>query len=165
MARKEEVDNGKRDRQEEARWHSQNAVRRGTPISLSEDNGFRQSLGTTDWREAQAREKKLIGAAEQGQLSASSGSFARLLFQDAAMKYLDGRLPELAESSQQKERQLLVKLKEYFRGEEASRHLGGGCARLSAMADSDRSWPLNHQHGSWGRSPAAQAGEALERNC
>jgi hypothetical protein len=77
---------------------------------------FRQSLGTTDWREAQAREKKLIGAAEQGQLSASSGSFARLLFQDAAMKYLDGRLPELAESSQQKERQLLVKLKEYIRG-------------------------------------------------
>jgi hypothetical protein len=126
---------------------------------------FRQSLGTTDWREAQAREKKLIGAAEQGQFSASSGSFARLLFQDTAMKYLDGRLPELAESSQEKERQLLVKLKEYFRGEEASRHLGGGCARLSAMADSDRSWPLNHQHGSWGRSPAAQAGEALERNC
>ena len=32
------------------------------------------------------------------------------------MNYLDGRLLELAESSQQKERQLLVKLKEYFRG-------------------------------------------------
>jgi integrase len=77
---------------------------------------FRQSLGTTDWREAQAKEKKLIGAAEQGTLSASSGAFARLLFDDAAAKYLDGRLPELAESSQQKERQLLVKSKEYFRG-------------------------------------------------
>jgi integrase len=77
---------------------------------------FRQSLGTTDWREAQAKEKKLIGAAEQGTLSASSGAFARLLFDDASAKYLNGRLPELAESSQQKERQLLVKSKEYFRG-------------------------------------------------
>ena len=39
-----------------------------------------------------------------------------LIFEDAAEKYLLGRLPELAESSQQKERQLLVKPKEYFRG-------------------------------------------------
>ena len=77
---------------------------------------FRQSLGTTDWREAQAKEKKLIAAAEQGKLSASSGAFARLIFEDAAAKYLDSRLPELAESSQQKERQLLVRCREYFRG-------------------------------------------------
>ncbi len=39
-----------------------------------------------------------------------------MLFEDAAAKYLDGRLPELAESSQQKERHLLVKPKERFRG-------------------------------------------------
>ena len=77
---------------------------------------FRQSLNTTDWREAQAKQKELIAAAEQGKLSASSGAFAKLLFEDAAQKYLAGRLPELAESSQQKERQMLVKVTEYFRG-------------------------------------------------
>jgi integrase len=77
---------------------------------------FRQSLATTDWREAQAKQKELIAAAEQGKLSASSGAFAKLLFEDAAEKYLAGRLPELAESSQIKERQMLVKVTEYFRG-------------------------------------------------
>ena len=77
---------------------------------------FRQSLETSDWREAQAKEKTLIAAAKQGKLSASSEDFARLFFEDAAAKYLDGRLPELAESSKQKERQLLVKPRERFRG-------------------------------------------------
>jgi hypothetical protein len=77
---------------------------------------FRQSLATTDWREAQAKQKELIAAAEQGKLSASSGAFAKLLFEDAAEKYLAARLPELAESSQVKERQMLVKVTEYFRG-------------------------------------------------
>jgi len=77
---------------------------------------FRQSLETSDWREAQAKEKTLIAAAKAGKLSASSEDFARLIFEDAAEKYLLGRLPELAESSQKKERQLLVKPKEYFRG-------------------------------------------------
>jgi integrase len=77
---------------------------------------FRQSLETSDWRMAQAKEKNLIAAAKAGKLTASSEDFARLIFEDAAEKYLLGRLPELAESSQQKERQLLVKPKEYFRG-------------------------------------------------
>src|SRR5271155_5268194 len=77
---------------------------------------FRQSLETSDWREAQAKEKSLISAAKQGKLSASSEDFARLLFGDAAVKYLDSRLPELSISSQQKERQLLVQPKQHFRG-------------------------------------------------
>src|SRR6202000_270681 len=54
--------------------------------------------------------------AKAGKLNASSEDFARLIFEDAAEKYMLGRLPELAESSQKKERQLLVKAKEYFRG-------------------------------------------------
>jgi integrase len=77
---------------------------------------FRQSLETSDWRQAQAKEKVLIAAAKAGKLSASSEDFARLTFEDAAEKYLLGRLPELAESSRKKERQLLVKPKEFFRG-------------------------------------------------
>ena len=44
---------------------------------------FRQSLERSDWREAQAQEKTLIAPAKQGKLSASSGDFARLLFEDA----------------------------------------------------------------------------------
>jgi len=73
-------------------------------------------LETTDWREAQAKEKALIAIAKQGKLSASSEDFARLLFDDAAAKYLSSRLHELSESSQQKERQLLVRAKQYFHG-------------------------------------------------
>jgi integrase len=88
-------------------WHTQFFV---------DGQRFRQSLETTDWREAQAKEKALISAAKQGKLSASSEDFARLIFEDAAAKYLASRLPELAESSRQKERQLMVKLKEFFRG-------------------------------------------------
>jgi integrase len=77
---------------------------------------FRQSLETSDWREAQAKEKVLISAASQGKLRASSEDFARLPFEDAVEKYLANRLPELAEQSQKKELQLLVKLKKHFRG-------------------------------------------------
>ena len=86
---------------------------------------FRQSLETTDWREAQAKEKALIAIAKQGKLSASSEDFARLLFDDAAAKYLSSRLPELSESSQQKERQLLVRAKQYFHGKKTQEHHGG----------------------------------------
>ena len=88
-------------------WHTQFFV---------DGQRFRQSLETTDWREAQRIEKDRIAEAKQGKLTTSSVDFARLLFEDAAKKYLASRLPELAESSQQKERQLLVKLKEHFLG-------------------------------------------------
>jgi integrase len=77
---------------------------------------FRQSLETTDWREAQAKEKTLIASAKQGKLSTTSEDFARLPFEEAAAKYLVSRLPELAESSQQKERQLLTKPTQRFKG-------------------------------------------------
>src|SRR6185295_12447781 len=47
-------------------------------------------------------------------LSATSQSFARLAFAEAAEKYLATRKLELAKSSLDKETQLLVKLKESF---------------------------------------------------
>lgn len=77
---------------------------------------FRQSLETSDWREAQAKEKTLIASAKQGKLSATSEDFARLPFEEAAAKYLVSRLPQLAESSQKKERQLLTKPTQHFKG-------------------------------------------------
>jgi hypothetical protein len=45
---------------------------------------YRQSLETTDWREAQKREKELIAQATQGRLSASHQDFTKLSFSEAA---------------------------------------------------------------------------------
>jgi integrase len=75
---------------------------------------FRQSLDTSDWREAQAREEQLITEATRGNLSASYKSFAKLAFTHAAESYFNGRKLELSESSQKKERQLLVKPSEFL---------------------------------------------------
>src|ERR1700722_9054593 len=75
---------------------------------------FRQSLGTGDWREAQAREKELIAQATQGKLDASHQGFGKLAFAQAAERYFAGRKLELSESSRKKERQLLVKPGEFF---------------------------------------------------
>ena len=77
---------------------------------------YRQSLGTKDWREAQAREKELIVQASEGKLAASSQRFSRLGFSDAADRYLDSRSLELSESSLKKERQLLVQPRRFFQG-------------------------------------------------
>jgi integrase len=75
---------------------------------------YRQSLETGDWREAQAKEKELITQATQGNLNASRQGFAKLAFAEAADSYFNGRKLELGESSQKKERQLLVKPREFF---------------------------------------------------
>jgi integrase len=74
----------------------------------------RQSLETSDWREAQAKEKELIAQATQGNVAASHQGFAKLPFAQAATSYFNGRKLELGESSQKKERQLLVKPREFF---------------------------------------------------
>jgi len=74
----------------------------------------RQSLETSDWREAQAKEKELIAQAAQGNFAASHQGFAKLPFSQAAASYFNGRKLELRESSQKKERQLLVKPREFF---------------------------------------------------
>jgi integrase len=75
---------------------------------------FRQSLETSDWREAQAKEKELIAQATQGNVAASHQGFAKLPFSQAAASYFNGRKLELSESSQKKEWQLLVKPREFF---------------------------------------------------
>ena len=78
---------------------------------------FRQSLGTTDWREAQAKEKELIGEAQAGKLHQTSTSLARQPFGDAADDYETARKLELAPASRAKEKQLLVQLRAYFKQE------------------------------------------------
>jgi integrase len=76
---------------------------------------FRQSLGTTDWREAQAKEKELIGQATEGKLTQTSTTLARQPLTQAADDYVTARKLELAEASQAKEKQLLVQLRAYFK--------------------------------------------------
>jgi integrase len=75
---------------------------------------FRQSLGTKDWREAQAKEKELIGQAMEGKLTQSCSALARQPFGQAADDYQGARKLELAPASQAKEKQLLVQLRAYF---------------------------------------------------
>ncbi|HZC25085.1 MAG TPA: hypothetical protein VE866_17245, partial [Candidatus Binatia bacterium] len=75
---------------------------------------FRQSLGTKDWREAQTKEKELIGQAMEGKITQASASLARQPFQQAADDYEKARKLELAVASQAKEKQLLVQLRAYF---------------------------------------------------
>jgi integrase len=66
---------------------------------------FRLSLETTDWREAQAKEKALISAAQAGKLAATKNAVARLSFSDAAAQFLADRLSHLAPRSVQTERE------------------------------------------------------------
>jgi hypothetical protein len=60
---------------------------------------YRQSLKTTDWREALQREKALIAQASAGKLAPSSQQFARLAFSEASDRYLADRLAHLAPRS------------------------------------------------------------------
>ncbi len=75
---------------------------------------YRQSLRTTDWREAQAGEKELITQASQGKLTPTSQQFARLAFSEAADRYLADRLAHLAPCSVQREKECLVPLKAFY---------------------------------------------------
>jgi integrase len=75
---------------------------------------YRQSLDTTDWRQAQAMEKELIADATKGKLAPASKKFARLAFNEAADRYLETRSLELSDRSYQKERQLLVEPRRFF---------------------------------------------------
>ena len=62
---------------------------------------YRQSLRTTDWREAQAGDKELITQAIQGKLARSSKQFARPAFSHVADHYLNHRLVEVSEQTLQ----------------------------------------------------------------
>jgi integrase len=75
---------------------------------------FRQSLDTSDWREAQAKEKELIAQASQGKLTPRTHLFGRLGFSEAADRHLEDRLPNLAPRSVATEKERLKPLREYF---------------------------------------------------
>jgi integrase len=74
----------------------------------------RTSLNTTDWREAQAKEKELIGQANVGKLAPGSQQYAKLDFVEAADRYMEDRLAHLAPRSIVTERERLKPLRAFF---------------------------------------------------
>src|SRR5271165_3057903 len=82
---------------------------------------FRQSLDTTDYREAQKREKKCIALAEAGKLSTTKQEFARLTFRWAAERFLQDRLPHLAPLSVRTERERAKRVNLQFGDVQVSR--------------------------------------------
>lgn len=66
---------------------------------------FRKSLDTSDWREAQRKERELIAEAKAGRLAACRDEFSRLPFGEAADRFLADRLPRLAARSVQTEKE------------------------------------------------------------
>ncbi|HKW32852.1 MAG TPA: hypothetical protein VJN92_07595 [Candidatus Acidoferrum sp.] len=75
---------------------------------------YRMSLDTTDWREANSRQKEKIAEAQAGKLAASSQQFARLSFSDAAERYLADRLPRIQPKTARAEKERARQLKKCF---------------------------------------------------
>jgi integrase len=82
---------------------------------------YRESLDTTDWREAQRREKETITRASEGKVSASSERFARLPFSQAADRYVADRASHLAQRSVRTEQERLKPLRMFFGATSLSR--------------------------------------------
>ncbi len=76
---------------------------------------YRQSLETSDWREAQAKEKQLVGEIASGRVLPSHREYARWPFDKAVEHYLESRRLHLADRSLAKERELLSHPKRYFK--------------------------------------------------
>jgi integrase len=89
---------------------------------------FRESLDTTDWREAQHSEKEFISQASQGKLAPSSQQFARLAFSEAADHYVADRRAHLARRSIVTEQERLKPLKAFF-GAKALNHISADSIR------------------------------------
>ncbi len=66
---------------------------------------YRQSLETSDWREAQNKEKELIAAAKAGKIASKRQPIARMPFSEAAERFLADRLPRLAPMSVRTEKE------------------------------------------------------------
>jgi hypothetical protein len=75
---------------------------------------FRQSLETSDWREAQAKEKELIAQASQGKLAPASQQFSKLNITGAIERYLEDRAAHVQPRSKRSESDHAKPLREHF---------------------------------------------------
>ena len=126
---------------------------------------FRQSLETTDWREAQAKEKELIAAASEGKLHQTSTTLARQPFGQAADDYVTARKLELAPASQAKEKQLLVQLRAYFKQEPLKAITAKRITEYRAWRAEQGVGPATLERGTGHLAAHPEAGEALGACC
>jgi integrase len=78
---------------------------------------YRQSLETSDRREALAREKELIARIHEGKVAGATGrAYGRLLFNAAAERYQADRVGRVSPRTEQFEKERLKPLKDYFKG-------------------------------------------------
>ena len=72
-----------------------------------DDVRYRESLKTTDWREAQRKENDLVAQAQAGKLAADAKrkGIARLTFKEAAEQFTADRAPNIATLSARTERE------------------------------------------------------------
>jgi len=75
---------------------------------------YRISLDTSDWREAQSKEKEKIAEALTGKLSVAGQSFARLAFTEALERYLADRSAHVTPRSKRTESDHAKPLRESF---------------------------------------------------
>ena len=75
---------------------------------------FRQSLDTTDWRQAQSNEKELIAQASAGKLAPTSQQFLKLNFTQAIERYLEDRAAHVQPRSKRSESDHAKPIREYF---------------------------------------------------
>jgi len=75
---------------------------------------FRQSLQTSDWREAQAKEKELIAQASHGKLAPASQQFSKLNITSAIARYLEDRASHVQPRSRRSESDHAKPLCEHF---------------------------------------------------
>jgi integrase len=72
------------------------------------------SLDTSDKRDARSLANKKITEIERGKFTKAGQNFSRLAFGEASDRYLEGRRLELNPTTLAKEKQLLVRLREFF---------------------------------------------------
>ncbi len=75
---------------------------------------FRQSLETTDWREAQSKEKERIAQASAGKLAPTSQQFSKLSIAQAIERYLEDREAHVQPRSKRSESDHAKPIREYF---------------------------------------------------
>ena len=106
---------------------------------------FRQSLDTTDWREALSREKEKIAEASAGKLAPTSQLFSRLSFSEAVERYLADRLARIQPKTAKAERERATVLKTYFAAIQVSRISGRLRAGLYRGAQAGRDGERHNQ--------------------
>jgi integrase len=85
---------------------------------------YRLSLETTDWREAQSREKEKITQASAGKLAPSNHHFARLALSEAVKCYLTDRSARVSPRSHRSKSDHAKPVREFFGATQVSRISG-----------------------------------------